>query len=49
VGVRLLEYTTWKDKGDKYVKRETNTVRFLQFIAVTVWKMYVKRDPALHI
>lgn len=39
VGVRLLEYITWKDRGDKYVKRDTNTVRFLQFIATTVWKM----------
>lgn len=44
VGIRLLEYIAWKDKGDKYLKRDTNTVRYLQFIATTVWKMYVSFD-----
>eukprot|EP01127_Copromyxa_protea_P015725 TRINITY_DN4573_c0_g1_i1.p1 TRINITY_DN4573_c0_g1~~TRINITY_DN4573_c0_g1_i1.p1 ORF type:complete len:211 (-),score=49.77 TRINITY_DN4573_c0_g1_i1:279-848(-) len=47
VGVRLLEYIAWKDKGDKYLKRETNTVRFLQFIAVTVWKLLFGKAATL--
>jgi len=37
VGVRLEEYITWRDK-EKYLKRDTNCVKFLQFITTTVWK-----------
>eukprot|EP01126_Amoeba_proteus_P065406 TRINITY_DN9298_c0_g1_i1.p1 TRINITY_DN9298_c0_g1~~TRINITY_DN9298_c0_g1_i1.p1 ORF type:complete len:149 (-),score=27.06 TRINITY_DN9298_c0_g1_i1:476-922(-) len=47
VGLRLLEYAQWKDKGDKFIKRETNTVRFLQFISTTVWKMLFGKPATL--
>jgi len=36
VGLRLLEYSVWKER---YVKRDTNMVRFLQFISNQVWKV----------
>jgi len=35
VGLRLLEYSAWREK---IPKRDTNLVRFLQFISSTVWK-----------
>jgi hypothetical protein len=35
VGLRLLEYSAWREK---LAKRDTNLVRFLQFISNNVWK-----------
>jgi len=35
VGLRLLEYSAWREK---LPKRDTNLVRFLQFISSNVWK-----------
>lgn len=44
VGLRLLEYTAWKEK---YSKRDTRLVRFLQFVANTVWKMLFGKPATL--
>jgi len=44
VGLRLLEYTAWKEK---FSKRDTRMVRFLQFVATTVWKMLFGKPATL--
>eukprot|EP01125_Pyxidicula_operculata_P015543 TRINITY_DN5281_c0_g1_i1.p1 TRINITY_DN5281_c0_g1~~TRINITY_DN5281_c0_g1_i1.p1 ORF type:complete len:199 (-),score=30.03 TRINITY_DN5281_c0_g1_i1:114-710(-) len=44
VGLRLLEYIAWKEK---FTKRDTRMVRFLQFIANTVWKMLFGKPATL--
>uniref|UniRef100_A0A6B2LJ04 Trafficking protein particle complex subunit n=1 Tax=Arcella intermedia TaxID=1963864 RepID=A0A6B2LJ04_9EUKA len=44
VGLRLLEYISWKEKVQK---RETRVVRFLQFIVSTVWKMLFGKTATL--
>jgi len=44
VGVRLLEYTAWREK---YSKRDTRFIRFLQFIANTVWKLLFNKPATI--
>jgi len=44
VGLRLLEYTAWREK---YSRRDTRLIRFLQFIANTVWKLLFNKAATL--
>src|SRR5690349_5509886 len=44
VGLRLLEYTAWREK---YSKRNTRLIRFLQFISNNVWKLLFNKAATL--